>query len=212
MIASPQPPSAAQPRDEREADGARRRDPLSRLIVAIGQSRDRERFAELFESVAPRLKSYFLRRGFGPGPAEDLCQDVMLIIWRKAESFDPVRASASTWIFTIARNRGADLHRQATYAREIAPVWTQAQEAPLGPDTLLLEVERNQKVQAAIAALPPGQADLVRRSFFQERTHCQIANDLGLPLGTVKSRLRLAVGRLRDLWRVGVESEPPSFG
>jgi len=169
----------------------------SACVVAIAQSSDRARFAELFLFFAPRLKAFFIRLGVAPGAAEDLAQEVMLTVWRKANYFDPARASAATWIFTIARNLRIDLKR-----REQKPALTENDldyfdEPDPGEKTLTLE--REQRVRAALAELPGEQAEVIRLSFFEDRPHAEIASALDIPLGTVKSRIRLAMNRLRAL-------------
>jgi RNA polymerase sigma-70 factor (ECF subfamily) len=169
----------------------------SASVVAIARSRDKARFSELFLFFAPRLKAFFIRLGVPPGAAEDLAQEVMLTVWRKASYFDPTRASAATWIFTIARNLRIDLKR-----REQKPALTEddldyLDEPDPGERTLALE--REQRVRTALAELPGEQADVIRLSFFEDRPHAEIAQSLDIPLGTVKSRIRLAMNRLRSL-------------
>jgi RNA polymerase sigma-70 factor, ECF subfamily len=169
----------------------------SACVVAIAQSRDRTRFSELFLFFAPRLKAFFIRLGVPPGTAEDLAQEVMLTVWRKASYFDPSRASAATWIFTIARNLRIDLKR-----REQKPALTEDDldyvDEP-DPGERALALEREQRVRAALVELPSEQAEVIRLSFFEDRPHAEIASALDIPLGTVKSRIRLAMNRLRAL-------------
>jgi RNA polymerase sigma-70 factor, ECF subfamily len=166
-------------------------------IVAIARTQDRGQFSQLFLYFGPRLKAFFIRLGVAPGSAEDLAQEVMLTVWRKANYFDPTRASAATWIFTIARNLRIDLKR-----REQKPPLTEDyvdtfEEPDPGEHTLTLE--REQRVRAALEELPGEQAEVIRLSFFEDRPHAEIAKNLDIPLGTVKSRIRLAMNRLRVL-------------
>lgn len=176
---------------------------LSRLVVAIGRERDRDAFAELFGHFAPRIKAYLMRQGAEEGVAEELAQEAMIMVWRRAESFDPEKAAAATWIFTIARNKRIDALR-----RENRPDYDPADPAlmPAAPMTaeravdLTLQAER---LRQAIAALPEEQAELVRMAYFEDKAHGRIADETGLPLGTVKSRLRLAMGRLRKALNAG---------
>ena len=166
-------------------------------IVAIARMRDKAQFARLFLFFAPRLKGFFVRLGAAPGVAEDLAQDVMLTVWRKADYFDPARASAATWIFTIARNLRIDLMR-----REKKPPLSGDDLDPmeeLDPGEQMLVLEREERVRNALAQLPADQAKAIRLSFFEDRPHAEIAEALGIPLGTVKSRIRLAMNRLRAL-------------
>lgn len=170
---------------------------LSRLIVAVGESRDREAFAELFGHFAPRIKAYLLRRGADPAAAEELAQEAMIMVWRRASTFDPARSAASTWIFTIARNKRIDALR-----REKRPDYdpedpSLVPEAPPAADRAVEVTQQAERLAAAIAELPEEQAALVRMAYYEDKAHGQIAEETALPLGTVKSRLRLAMGRLR---------------
>ncbi|GAA0584466.1 sigma-70 family RNA polymerase sigma factor [Rhizomicrobium electricum] len=172
------------------------------LIVAVSARGDRAAFAELFAFFAPRIKSFMLRSGESEVQAEELAQEAMLMVWRKAALFDPAGASASAWIFTIARNLRIDAKRRTR--RESALVAGDVDdefhidEAPL-PDARLAETQTEANVRNALAQLPPDQLRVVEMSFFQDRPHAEIADALKIPLGTVKSRLRLAMRRLRSL-------------
>lgn len=168
------------------------------MITAIAARADREAFARLFDHFAPRVKSYLLRLGAGPDLAEDLAQETLLSVWRKAGSYDPAKAAASTWIFTIARNLRIDRIRRERHPDQLDDPAYQS-EAPELPDASTLIAERHTRVAAALAALPSEQAEVIRLSFFSDKPHSEIAGDLGLPLGTVKSRVRLAMARLRAL-------------
>lgn len=171
-------------------------DDYGRLIEAVAATRDRDAFARLFEHFAPRLKAYLVRAGAPPGAAEDFAQDAMLTVWRKADLFDPRRASAATWIFTIARNRRLDALRRESRPLP-APEMSLALEEPEQPDALVSEAEEAARLNAAMSELPPEQLDLLRLAFFQGDAHSEIARKLNLPLGTVKSRIRKAMIKLR---------------
>jgi RNA polymerase sigma-70 factor (ECF subfamily) len=171
----------------------------ARLITRIAATQDRGAFAELFMHYAPRVKAMMMRRGANTDRAEDLAQETLLRIWRKAAQFDPGRASASAWVYSIARNVSVDLMR-----REIrAAAWLKEQGEPEEedldePELHLLVAEREGLVRATIATLPDEQLRVIRLSFFDGLAHSEIADLLGIPLGTVKSRIRLALQRLRD--------------
>jgi len=169
----------------------------SECIIAVARARDRQRFADLFSHFGPRLKSFFLRLGVSPAVAEDLVQETMLSVWRKADRFDPKRAAASTWIFAIARNLRIDLKRRERDPSLLAELYDGAAE-PM-PGDHMLAAERDARIHRALVALPQEQAEVIRLSFFEDRPHSQIADDLKIPLGTVKSRARLAMARLRAL-------------
>jgi RNA polymerase sigma-70 factor (ECF subfamily) len=170
----------------------------ARLIRAIAMRGDRAAFAALFTRFAPRVKAYLLRLGLDDASAEEQAQDVLLTIWRKAAQFDPARATAAAWIFTIARNLRIDAARR-TQRTPLLP--DPAHEPPPAPaaDAILAAEDRGARVRAALAALPTEQADVIRLAFFDDRPHADIERVLGIPLGTVKSRLRLAMARLRGL-------------
>jgi len=173
-------------------------DDKSQAILAVARTRDRESFRVLFLHFAPRVKSYLIKHGTQALLADELAQETLLTVWRKAESFDPLRASASTWIFTIARNLRIDMMRRSA-RRDIPADYAEDALAVPSPGDEYLSSERNQKLAEALKNLPQDQADVVRLSFFEEKPHPEIAAQLGIPLGTVKSRLRLAMNRLRNV-------------
>ena len=167
------------------------------LMVAVADRRDRKAFVHLFELFGPRIKGYLIRQGADPASAEDLVQDVMLTVWRRAAQFDPSKAAASTWLFTIARNRRIDTLRRARRP-EIDPEDPALVREPDDPaDSVVEAAQRRASLQAAVAELPDEQAKLLRLAYFEDKSHSVIAAELSLPLGTVKSRLRLAMGKLR---------------
>jgi RNA polymerase sigma-70 factor (ECF subfamily) len=168
------------------------------MIGAIAAHADRDAFAALFGHFAPRVKSYMLRLGAEPQLAEELAQETLLTVWRKAAAFDRAKAAPSTWIFTIARNLRIDAARRIRRADPIEDPSDEPEAEPT-PDAALAAAQSEGRIRTALAALPPEQAEVVRLSFFSDKPHSQIAEELKLPLGTVKSRLRLAMGRLRDL-------------
>lgn len=168
------------------------------LLLAVAGG-DRAAFATLFRHFAPRLKTYLIRLGAPAPVAEDLAQETMFAVWRKAPQFDPARAGAATWIFTIARNLRIDALRRDRRPGDDVPDPLAEIDATPPADALLSAAEHERLVARALGALPPEQADVVRLSFFEDKPHAEIERALGIPLGTVKSRLRLAMGRLRGI-------------
>ena len=159
--------------------------------------RDRAAFARVFAFYGPRVKAYLRRLGADDAVAEDLTQDVMLSIWRRAQQFDRSRAALSTWIFTIARNKRIDAlrrERRPDFDPEDPALVGDSELAPRG-DRYAEAEQARREVMRAVAALPAEQAQLLRIFYFEEKPHSAIAEELGLPLGTVKSRLRLALGQ-----------------
>ena len=161
----------------------------------VSAERDRAAFAAIFDHFGPRVKAFLIKSGSSVSMAEECTQDVMITLWRKADMFDPSRASVATWIFTIARNRRIDLLRKERRPEPEELTW--GPEADPEPEELLgLQQESSQLVEA-IATLPDKQRDLIQKAYFGDLTHAEIASETGLPLGTIKSRIRLALERLR---------------
>lgn len=166
-------------------------------MEAVAQRQDKAAFAELFAYYAPRVKGFCLRLGAGDTLAEELAQEVMVTVWRKAPLFDRRKAAVSTWIFRIARNRRIDAARRAAKP-EIDPADDPtAPEPETAPDDALSAAERDEAVRLALKTLPPEQLSLLQQAFYDGLSHREIAEQSGLPLGTVKSRIRLAFARLR---------------
>jgi RNA polymerase sigma-70 factor (ECF subfamily) len=176
------------------------RDDLKSWVRAVARDRDRAAFARLFSHFAPRLIAFFSRAGVPREVAEEIAQDAMIVVWNKAEFYDPAQAGVATWIFTIARNLRVDrARREGRRARIEADAVDDPGLAPSGEESLLTD-ERDARVREAVAALPAEQAAVVRLSFYSEKPHAEIARELGIPLGTVKSRMRLAAARIRAAW------------
>lgn len=165
------------------------------VIIRIRDKRDRAAFQHLFSHFAPRVKAFLMKSGADASLAEECAQDVMATLWQKSHLFDPSRASAATWIFTIARNRRIDAIRKQRRPEPEDLTWGPTQE-PDQADALVLQ-EESQKLGAAIAQLPDKQKDLIEKAYFRDLSHSEIAEQTGLPLGTIKSRIRLALDRLR---------------
>ncbi len=164
-------------------------------LIRIRDDRDETAFVALFRHFAPRVKAFLMRSGADAALAEEVAQEVMATVWHKAAQFDPARASVATWIFTIARNRKIDaLRKQARPEPEDLP-WGPEPD-PDQADAVGLQQEMDHLGQA-LAELPDKQRELIEKAYFGELTHREIADATGLPLGTIKSRIRLALDRLR---------------
>lgn len=172
-------------------------DLFAELLERIAAQGDRTAYATLFDHYAPRVKGYLARLGLEPGRAEDLAQEVMVAVWRKAATFDRRKASVSTWIYRIARNRRIDLFRREKTATLDANDPQLSPEGEPQPDAGLEASQREAQVAAALADLPAEQREMVRAAFYEDLSHSEIAERFGLALGTVKSRLRLAFEKLR---------------
>jgi RNA polymerase sigma-70 factor (ECF subfamily) len=163
----------------------------------VAQERDRQAFTRLFDHFAPRLQAYLLRLGSEPAAAEEITQDAMAALWRKAALFDPARSKIATWLYRVARNRRIDIARRdrLEFLDTEDPALEVADEGDL--EASVDARRREDAVRLAVKALPDEQLALVRLAFFQGMSHSEIAARTGLPLGTVKSRIRLAFARLR---------------
>ncbi|WP_235438884.1 sigma-70 family RNA polymerase sigma factor [Candidatus Rhodobacter oscarellae] len=164
-------------------------------MQAIHSASDRKAFAELFRHFAPRVKAFLVKSGADMSMAEECTQEVMAIVWRKAALFDPSRASVATWVFTIARNRKIDALRKQRRPEPEELTWGPEAE-PEQADIISFQQE-SARLAKAVAALPEKQRVLVEQAYFGDLSHSEIADSTGLPLGTIKSRLRLALDRLR---------------
>ncbi|GAA6135982.1 sigma-70 family RNA polymerase sigma factor [Oceaniserpentilla sp. 4NH20-0058] len=172
--------------------------PLDQLILRIASDQDQQAFIQLFEEVGSKLKAYAMRCGALDGEAEDIVQECMLTVWRKAHQFNPKTASANTWLYTIVRNKRIDMARKTKADMVVSDdLWPE----PEGEE-LELGIERDLNGRIArtlLYGLPDEQRQIVYKVYFEGKSHSEIANELDLPLGTIKSRLRLAMKKLDTL-------------
>jgi len=174
---------------------------LARWLHAVATRADRDAFARIFEYFAPRLIAFFARAGLPREAAEEVAQETMIAVWTKASLYDPANAGVATWVYTIARNARIDrLRREGRRARIESEVVEDEEPTDASGEDYLLVGERDERIRAAVEALPLDQAKVVRLSFFADKPHSEIARELGVPLGTVKSRLRLAMAKIRAAW------------
>jgi RNA polymerase sigma-70 factor (ECF subfamily) len=167
--------------------------------MAVAQRRSKSAFAEIFNRYASKLKFFIIRLGADPNGADEVVQEAMLLVWRRAETFDPEKASLSTWLFTIARNKRISIVRKKqlpapdpedpAFEPSVEPMQEQHIEAS----------EQQALIRGALDNLPSDQVEIIKMSFFEGKSHQVIAETLCIPLGTVKSRARLALGKLRKV-------------
>jgi RNA polymerase sigma-70 factor, ECF subfamily len=176
-----------------------RNDNYAELLSRVAAAKDRLAFAQLFDHFAPRVKSFMMRKGSNADQAEDLVQETMIAVWTKASMFSSDRGSVSTWIFTIARNLRIDRLR-----REKSQLYTDLEnfDAPdlrTGAEESLGRSQEDNHVAIALAQIPEDQRQLLILSYVEDVSQSEIALRLKIPLGTVKSRMRLGYSRLRKL-------------
>lgn len=168
---------------------------MTRALLAVRDQRDQDAFVRLFDYFGPRLKAMLMRGGLRDGSAEDVVQDVMLTVWHKASQFDPHRAEASAWIYRIARNRQIDLSRRRPVP--VPEVVEEPQSCEPDPAQIVAFQQEAERLRAAIGRLAPAQRAILEQAFFEDRPHSEISTLTRLPLGTIKSRIRLGLERLR---------------
>lgn len=167
------------------------------LLQRVGRDQDREAFVALFHYFAPRIKSYLLKNGADETTAEEVVQNTFVTVWEKAESFNPKKAAASTWIFTIARNKRIDALRRQKFVVPLEDEGPALDALTAQPVEDYADAATLEQLQQAMDKLPVEQSDLLRMAFFEDKSHHAISRETQLPLGTVKSRLRLAMDKLR---------------
>lgn len=171
----------------------------AKLVVQIAESSDRRAFQTVYDYYGPRVKSFTMRSGISPDIAEEISQETMMMVWRKADKYNPSLASVSTWIFTIARNKKIDRFRKDSKPLPDANDPTFAGEAEISPEESTWHSINADKVHEALRKLPEDQRQVLSMAFLEDNPHQKISDKLNLPLGTVKSRIRLGMAKLRTL-------------
>lgn len=167
-------------------------------IAAIATTRDKRAFAELYRFYGPKLKAYVMRAGTDAQAAEEITQEAMIAVWRKAASFDRSKASVSTWLFTIVRNKRIDMLRREGRPDLTAEDFIHLEPDQGAPEDGVFLDQAGSLLGEQLRDLPDEQAEVIRKAYFEDKSHQAIAEELALPLGTVKSRIRLGLSRLRS--------------
>ncbi len=172
--------------------------PLNSLILEIAEHQSKQAFIELFNRVSSKLKAYAIRCGANHADSEEIVQECLLIVWRKAPTFNPQTASAITWLYTIVRNKRIDfIRKQRPDLICSDDLWPEPESEELEKH---VESDLNANiVRTLLYELPEEQRQIVFKVYFEGKSHSEIANELDLPLGTIKSRLRLAMKKLDTL-------------
>ena len=171
---------------------------LNALILRIATHRDRQAFIALFEATSAKLNAYAIRCGASPSDAEEIVQESLLTVWRKADSFNPAAASANTWLYTIVRNRRIDfVRRNKRHQAQSDDLWPETESEPIEPQ-LISDLD-GRLLRTLFHQLPVEQRQIVYSVYFDGKSHSEIAEEMNLPLGTIKSRLRLGMKKLEIL-------------
>ena len=182
----------------------------SEILSRMAETKDKALYVQLFRHFAPRIKAYSIRLGLVETTAEELMQETMLMVWRKSHLYNRTRAAASTWIFTLARNQSIDWMRKQKYPQYCLEEWQEEWQGERQGEASQESAETHdhyeqlitsERMSEAISKLPENQAQVIYMSFFEGRSHSDISGRLGIPLGSVKSRMRLASDKLKMIWR-----------
>ena len=180
---------------EKVSQPSKKADPWTSCLIEFQKSQDAQRFSDLFGHFAPRIKAFLMKSGASASLAEETTQEAMATVWQKAHLFNPTLASASTWIFTIVRNKQIDAIRKQKRPEPEELEW--GNDAPPSSEDIVAVSQEQTLLRRCLAQLPENQRLMIEQSYFGDLSHYEIAEATGLPLGTIKSRIRLGLERLR---------------
>lgn len=185
------------------SDSANRVDHVAPLIEAVSTHRDRAAFKSIYTEFGPKIKAYAVKQGMVE-TAEELVQEVMVNIWRRAQQFDRSKAGGSTWIFAITRNARIDLLRKLNRISNETQVETDYLWSLPGtddPTSAFQQALTAKQIRQSLDTLPIEQRDVIAKVYLEDKSHQRVADELSLPLGTVKSRVRLALQKLKVIFQ-----------
>lgn len=171
---------------------------MADLLKRVADEADEVAFRELYQAYGPRVKAYMMRRGADSATAEDLAQETLLTVWRRAALYSAEKGNVTTWIFTIARNLRIDRLRREVVWQELPEELEQQASTEPGPEDAYAGRQLDTAVRGALDALPEDQRQVVVLAYIDGLSHSEIAARLGVPIGTVKSRMRIAYQKVRD--------------
>ncbi len=170
---------------------------MSELIKKVATQQDHTAFQEIFEKFGPRIKAYLLKQGADNATAEELVQETMLTVWRKASMFEESRGSLASWVYTIARNLRIDRLRKEKVWQELSEEQYQKSSPDEPADETVAKNQMIRVIRGALKLLPTEQREIIEYSYLKGMSQSEIAEALNLPIGTVKSRMRLAYQKVR---------------
>ncbi len=172
---------------------------MQRNLLAIASDRDETAFADFYAYFAGRVKSFLMGKGMNEDTSEELVQEIMITVWRKAQSYDPGKAAASTWLFTIARNRRIDyLRGNSRIEVELDDYMLEEDDTVVSQEASLNLIQQSSILEKTLTKLPQDQQQVMHLSYYRGLSHGDIAQWLSIPIGTVKSRIRLAMQTMRS--------------
>jgi RNA polymerase sigma factor (sigma-70 family) len=182
-----------------QVSGEKRVDEWSECLTLIGKNEDRAAFTRLYRHFAPLMKAFaYSGSTMSANHADELVQEVMLKVWQKSGAFNAEKAAASTWIYTIARNCRTDMYRRLKkFDTSLIAEDLSSAEATEEAFVVLHQKRGRDRIRELMNELPADQAQILAKVYMEGKSHSEAASELDIPLGTVKSRVRLAIQKLQ---------------